>query len=231
MLRQSTPRGTSGTPDLSPPGMRPWSTRVVFCLNIAVADRPSLGYPTRMEKHIYVLLALTTVWAALAGGDAWAALVVGVPLAVTILLVVRRLVSGEGWLGRDEQIVAAAVPRRGAWARFAAAVRRVVVAAVFVPVFLAKVFVAGFGVAIMAFKPSMDFWPGIVRVRGGMRTVTATSFFGTAITLTPGTLTLDYDERDDVYFVHWIDITGYGTAEFDALVTANMRGWFERMER
>ncbi|MFW5686230.1 MAG: Na+/H+ antiporter subunit E, partial [Spirochaetota bacterium] len=108
--------------------------------------------------------------------------------------------------------------------------RRLAWVLVFVPVYLWKVLLSGFGMAFLALKPSIDFWPGIVRVEGKLNTVSGTALFANLLTLTPGTLTIDYDEDDDALYVHWIDVTGYGEADFDRRVTSGLRVWMKRIE-
>lgn len=53
--------------------------------------------------------------------------------------------------------------------------------------------------------------------------MSGTALFANLLTLTPGTLTIDYDEDDDALYVHWIDVTGYGEADFDRRVTSGLR--------
>jgi multicomponent Na+:H+ antiporter subunit E len=48
--------------------------------------------------------------------------------------------------------------------------------------------------------------PGIVRISPGLRTDFATAFLANSITLTPGTLSVEVGEGNDLY-VHWINVT------------------------
>jgi multicomponent Na+:H+ antiporter subunit E len=48
--------------------------------------------------------------------------------------------------------------------------------------------------------------PGIVRIPTGLRTDFGTAFLANSITLTPGTLTVDADDKRNLY-VHWINVT------------------------
>lgn len=47
--------------------------------------------------------------------------------------------------------------------------------------------------------------PGIVRIPSGLKTDFGVSMLANSITLTPGTLTVDEDEENNLY-VHWIDV-------------------------
>ena len=49
--------------------------------------------------------------------------------------------------------------------------------------------------------------PGIVRVETSLRNAYAITMLANSITLTPGTLTVDVDEDNGTYYIHWINIT------------------------
>ncbi|HOB10397.1 MAG: Na+/H+ antiporter subunit E [Acetomicrobium sp.] len=49
--------------------------------------------------------------------------------------------------------------------------------------------------------------PGIVRVQTSLRNAYAITMLANSITLTPGTLTVDVDEDNGTYYIHWINIT------------------------
>ncbi|MFN2351270.1 MAG: Na+/H+ antiporter subunit E [Kiritimatiellia bacterium] len=99
----------------------------------------------------------------------------------------------------------------------------------FIPVFIGKVLASGAHIARLALAPSMDFWPGIVRIRGGLPSLDHTTLLAGLITLTPGTLTIDYDEQGDDLYVHWIDVTAYGDIEMDDKVISGLRRWVGRL--
>lgn len=48
--------------------------------------------------------------------------------------------------------------------------------------------------------------PGIVRIRPGLKSDLAVTLLANFITLTPGTLTVDIDEKTNDLFVHWINV-------------------------
>ena len=48
--------------------------------------------------------------------------------------------------------------------------------------------------------------PGIVRIRPGLKSDLAITLLANSITLTPGTLTVDVDEKTNDLFVHWINV-------------------------
>ena len=49
--------------------------------------------------------------------------------------------------------------------------------------------------------------PGIVRVETSLKNSYAMTMLANSITLTPGTLTVDVDENNGTYYIHWINIT------------------------
>ena len=174
------------------------------------------------------LFGLFAVWIVLAGNVNPGTIVIGLGLSVAAMLIFSSLAS-------DREIGARrlrqASPNGRTRTGLPAVLRRLFVALLFLPIFLAKVFLSGVSMAFLALRPSLDFWPGIVRVPAGMRSTVTTAIFANAITLTPGTLTLDYDETDDCYYVHWIDVTGYDQDDFDRRVTSGMRPWMERLDQ
>ena len=179
-----------------------------------------------MRKLVAATLLLFVVWLVLAGSLSWSVIVAGVILSAGSVFVFRELIAGERWLGRAETLRPDAGPRRTA----GRAVRLGLNLIGFGFVFLWKVLLSGVNMAFLALKPSLDFWPGIVRVNGGMKSVTGTTLFANLLTLTPGTLTIDYDEEGDDLYVHWIDVTGYGEEDFDDRVTSGLRAWMRRID-
>ena len=107
--------------------------------------------------------------------------------------------------------------------------RRLLALLVFMPFFLYEAVVAGINVAYHAFRPSLRLRPGVVRVYPGLGNITATTILASLITLTPGTLALDYDEEEDAMFIHWIDMSTDDPEEIDRTVIQTMRDWVRRL--
>jgi multicomponent Na+:H+ antiporter subunit E len=55
--------------------------------------------------------------------------------------------------------------------------------------------------------PRMPIKPGIIKVPTGLRSDVGITGLANAITMTPGTLSVDVDEKEPSLYVHWIDIT------------------------
>ncbi len=71
--------------------------------------------------------------------------------------------------------------------------------------FLKQLVVSNFDVAKRTLSPSMPINPTVVEVPLRVRSDTAITTIANSITLTPGTLTIDYDEEDHSLAVHSID--------------------------
>lgn len=179
-----------------------------------------------MLKLVLTGTLLMGIWLVLAGNLALETVVIGGLAAVTSTLVFRDVITGARWIGRRERLRNDDVQHRPLRVRL----RRLFWILALGPVYLWKVLLSGIGMAFLALKPSIDFWPGIVRVDGKLNTVSGTALFANLLTLTPGTLTIDYDEDADALYVHWIDVTGYGEADFDRRVTSGLRVWMKRIE-
>ncbi len=77
----------------------------------------------------------------------------------------------------------------------------------FVGVFFYEVFSSAVMVARYAFRRDFSLQPGVVRIPTILENRTAIVILGNLITLTPGTLTLDYNPEKSCYYVHWIHVT------------------------
>jgi multicomponent Na+:H+ antiporter subunit E len=143
-----------------------------------------------MKINIPVFLALFLVWTALAGLRIQE-LIVGflVSLAITILL--KR---GEDHSKKKE------VDERSS---AASAIKFVFL---YIPLFIFKVIHSNFQMARIILSPRMDMRPGFVRIKSGLESDAGKLTLANSITLTPGTVTLDF--VDDNLLVHWIDVTG-----------------------
>jgi multicomponent Na+:H+ antiporter subunit E len=74
----------------------------------------------------------------------------------------------------------------------------------FILVFLLALIKSNFDVARRVVSPSLPINPGIVTYKTELTSDTAKVFLANAITLTPGTLSIDI--IGDELFIHWIDV-------------------------
>ncbi|WP_458206366.1 Na+/H+ antiporter subunit E [Haladaptatus sp. NG-SE-30] len=78
-------------------------------------------------------------------------------------------------------------------------------ALIYVAVFLKELLTANIDVAYRVLAPGMPIKPGVVVVPLRVQTDAAITTIANSITLTPGTLTMDYDEETNTLYVHSID--------------------------
>ncbi|WP_423745278.1 Na+/H+ antiporter subunit E (plasmid) [Haladaptatus sp. SPP-AMP-3] len=80
-------------------------------------------------------------------------------------------------------------------------------AGLYVVVFIKDLILANIDVAYRVLLPSMPIEPGVVVVPLRVQTDGAITTIANSITLTPGTITMDYDEETNALYVHSIDAT------------------------
>jgi len=76
---------------------------------------------------------------------------------------------------------------------------------VFSFVFAYYVLKGGLDVVYRVLHPAIPIKPGIVRTRSVLTTETGRTMLACAITLTPGTLTIDVSD-DGVFYIHWLNV-------------------------
>ena len=96
----------------------------------------------------------------------------------------------------------------------------------FVAVFLWEVLLANLDVAYRILHPRMPIRPGIVKVRTALESATARSVLANAITLTPGTLTVELVDGGELY-VHWLNVRSTDAEQASERIV----GRFERILR
>ena len=94
----------------------------------------------------------------------------------------------------------------------------------YVPVFIWEVVKANIDVAYRTVHPRPRINPGIVKVNTSLRSDIACTLLANSITLTPGTMSVDFDKSRSVLYVHWIDVRAPDTEAATRLIV-------ERFER
>lgn len=100
--------------------------------------------------------------------------------------------------------------------------KAIVAAISFLFAFLTALIRSNLDVAFRVLQPSLPISPGIVRIRTSLKTPLARTLLANAITLTPGTITVE--SRGDVFYIHWISVAGGDTED----ATRRIVGRFER---
>lgn len=65
---------------------------------------------------------------------------------------------------------------------------------------------ANLHVAYLVLHPNLPIKPGIVKIKTKLTHGSAITVLANSITLTPGTLTVDYNEKTSELYIHWIDV-------------------------
>lgn len=158
-------------------------------------------------------ITLLGAWIVFAGSADLLSTLLGASVVAISMVLFRRGINGE-WL-----------PGHGAPEPAQTHFLRILYALAFLPIFLGKIFLSGLVIARFALTPGVSFWPGIVKTAGGLPSIGATTILANLITLTPGTLTMDYDADSDILYIHWMDVSEYEAQDIDGQVTSNMRPW------
>ena len=77
----------------------------------------------------------------------------------------------------------------------------------YIPIFVKECILASLDVAWRVLHPKMPIRPGIVRVPTHLRKDWEITLLSNSITLTPGTLLVDFDGKRNELYVHWIHVT------------------------
>ena len=75
---------------------------------------------------------------------------------------------------------------------------------IYLPVFIWEMIKANLDVAARVLNPKLPINPGFVKLKTDLTKDASKLTLANSITLTPGTLTLDV--KDDVLYIHWIDV-------------------------
>ncbi|GAB6089986.1 Na+/H+ antiporter subunit E [Spirochaeta dissipatitropha] len=168
-------------------------------------------------RYFMSTLLLLSVWLLFSGSLSLAVLISGLLVSVVAVFLFRHALSGS-WTG-DPHI-------RHSLSDW---IRIFIFLLFFIPFFLWKIVSSGFAIALLALTPSVSFWPGIVRIETRLPGLLSPTLLAHCITLTPGTLSLDYIPEADTLFIHWIDVSEYHADTVDDQVTGGIRPFFERM--
>ncbi len=98
-------------------------------------------------------------------------------------------------------------------------------------VFMVELFKANVDMARRCFTGCKDVNPGIVKIPVNLKSDYAQAALANAITLTPGTITLDIIEEDGktYYYVHWIDVTKPSGEEAGEAIKGRLEKWLGRV--
>ncbi len=165
-----------------------------------------------MNVYTVTFLIILSIWLILAGSLSLPVILAG--LVVTYFGL--RAFGGRG-------VVIAGAPRVSDLGY------RIVTALIFVPVFLWEIFSSAISVSRLVYQRNPRMSPGVVSVRTILTSKTAITILANLITLTPGTLTMDFDSRERCYYVHWIDVTTLDEDERAEVLIKKMEEYLRRI--
>lgn len=104
--------------------------------------------------------------------------------------------------------------------------RRWVVLIVYLGPFFLEMAKANIDVAIRIITGNIN--PGIVKIPTNLKTDLGITMLSNSITLTPGTLTVDVDEKTRELYVHWLDVK-VKEPETSESVSGSLEKWIRRV--
>jgi len=105
--------------------------------------------------------------------------------------------------------------------------RRIAYAIAYIPFYIWAEIKAHYDVIKRILNPRMPINPGIVKITTGLKTDLGLTGLANAITMTPGTLSVEVVEEEPSLYIHWIDVK---TVEPEK-ASAEIGGGFERYLR
>jgi len=97
----------------------------------------------------------------------------------------------------------------------------------FIFVFLGALVKANLSITKRVLSPSLPINPGIVKVKTQLTSKVGRMVLANAITLTPGTFTLELDGED--LFVHWVDVKSGETEENTKEIVSSFEKYLKLM--
>ena len=140
--------------------------------------------------HVLLFFALLGMWLLLTMPVSLQEITTGAVVAAAVLLFFRKYMAPVTAC----RLTLRTLPNAGAFAA----------------VFLFELLKSNIDVALRVLNPKLPIRPGIVRVNTTLRSSVARIVLANAITLTPGTLTVETEGEH--FYIHWIDVAA-GDAE------------------
>ncbi|MGM0602700.1 MAG: Na+/H+ antiporter subunit E [Bacillota bacterium] len=162
-----------------------------------------------MLQRIFSFFFLLSVWIIFSGRISYDVLIVGTAASVLITVFFSDMLFSTP-------------DKKQPWYFY---IRKFFLILLFVPVFFYEAVMAALKVSYHVFEKEPSFNPGIVKVKTELEDITALTLLANLITLTPGTLTLDYDKTEQVYYIHWIDVETVEEAELKKKIIARFERW------
>lgn len=135
-----------------------------------------------MPFQILINVLLAVIWMFLQNQYTLVSFISGYMIGIIILFIIRRFLKFDFYLKRVWAIIKLIV------------------------LFFVELVKANFHVVKIVLKPKLNHQPGIVAVRTRLESNLEISILAALITLTPGTISMDFSEDNKTIYVHVIDI-------------------------
>jgi len=162
-----------------------------------------------LRQKIFTFALILLFWIILAGGITRDILIVG----IVVSLLITSLFS---------DMLFRLSKRTVNWKSYP---KKLLFFLLFIPIFFYEAFISALKVSRHVFELYPSFSPGIVKVKTSLTNVSALSLLANLITLTPGTLTLDFDRSERVFYIHWIDVKTREEAESRKHIIERFEKW------
>ncbi|MBO8151573.1 MAG: Na+/H+ antiporter subunit E [Candidatus Marinimicrobia bacterium] len=162
-----------------------------------------MGIKAKSRLVVFILSLL--VWVALTSIRDIQEVIAGVVVALIVSLLAGHFFIKEKSTGRP--------------------LRRFFYGVVYIFKFLWEMFKANLHVAYIVINPRLPINPGIVKIKTSLKKDIGITALANSITLTPGTLTVDVNEKKGELYIHWIDVED---TEVDK-ATQKIGGRFEKI--
>jgi len=109
--------------------------------------------------------------------------------------------------------------------------RRLIFFLWFIPVFAWEMIKANVDLACRTLHPRLPINPGIVKIPTDIKSDLGVTMLANSITLTPGTITVDVDARDDgnMLYIHWINVASKNQEEARQKIDGVFEGLIRRI--
>lgn len=154
-----------------------------------------------MKKTLSAFVVFYFLWLVLAGQHIQE-LIAGAVVSILLALIIGKVVNYD--FGPEAVVVG------------------VKYTILFVPLFIWKLILANLQMARIVLSPELPIEPGFVVVKTGLKKDISKLSLANAITMTPGTLSIDFS--GDEVLIHWVAVQG-GTPEEQG---QNIAGSFEK---
>ena len=137
-----------------------------------------------MRKYIIYGFTLSIAWIFITGSPTLATFMQGVMFSIPITFAFRRFYPGGMKLAKLEKLPYLVE---------------------YFAIFLEALLISNLEVAHRLLRPSKEVQPDIIQYRSSLESPTALAILADSITLTPGTLTVDHDEKPNTLVIHCLN--------------------------